>query len=94
MTEQTIYATILAPLITGAIGFLVVWYGRRFDARGQAEAALMGIGPVIIQEQNKRIDELSRANDDLWRREHQCQRDLSELRSRMERVERRLDNDG
>lgn len=46
------------------------------DDRAKAEIALLGIGPQIIQQQNERIDQLSRDLDTLWARERECREEL------------------
>jgi GTP cyclohydrolase II len=62
---------------------------KQYEARAHAEAALMGIGPTIITQQNVRIDQLSAQLDVLWKRERDCQEQLDDARSRIERLEKR-----
>ena len=75
-----IYAVVTSGVISLVGGVAIAMVAKRFDARGQAEAALIGIGPQIIREQNTRIDQLSSQIDDIYRREQECQRDLRETR--------------
>jgi uncharacterized coiled-coil protein SlyX len=92
-----VWVTVLAFVGTGVMTLLVTRYGKHHDARGLAEAELLGIGPKIIKEQNDRIASQRDEIDGLWKelqrvveRERKCQSDLIEclfqLRSAQQRI--------
>jgi len=92
-----IEALLWAGGVSLIVGILTALFGKRFDARGQAEAALMNAGPSIIKEQseqirdlNNRIDQIRGEFDKLWRREHECREDLADAIRRLADVERRI----
>lgn len=62
--------------LTGVVTYIVARGNKQFDARAQAEAALIGIGPQIIREQNTRIDALYKQCSDCWERERECREEL------------------
>lgn len=91
-------ATFGAPLLTAVLGFGLAKLAKGHDARSTAEAALIGIGPQIIVDQNKQISEL---RDDLTRmwerlnestaREQACQRQLIEHERKISDQNGRID---
>lgn len=88
MLDSNLWSAIGAAAGTGLITYFVNRSTRNFDARGQAEAALIGIGPKIIEEQNKRIDSLTKSLDLLWAAERKCQVDLGAALARIAALER------
>lgn len=87
MPESNLWATILAVFGTGVVTFVVTRLSKGHDARGQAEAALIGTGPTIIAEQNRRISGMQKDLDRMWvelqemaKRERKCRDDLAETR--------------
>lgn len=88
MLDGSGWSAIGAALGSGVIMFIVARATKNFDARGQAEAALIGIGPKIIEEQNKRIDSLTKSIDTLWAAERKCQTDLATALNRIAALER------
>lgn len=86
-------------LFTGA--FIVALFARaakRGDQRAAAETALWNAAPLMIREQNVRIDALGTEINRLWsenrqtrEREQQCQQDLTEAKERIARLEGRMD---
>ena len=98
---DNLWATIGSIVATAVVTYLISRATRNFDARGQAEAALIGIGPKIIEEQNRRISDLSAENARMWTivQEHrteiirlsaieaQCQNDLRQALARIARLE-------
>lgn len=91
--------TSLAALVFGgAVSFTIARMSKNSDARGAAEAALIGIGPAIITEQNRRIEILNKEVARLWsewrkaiEREQECRRRLDALEQRnKDRDERRI----
>lgn len=92
MTERmdtNILASLGGILLTGVITYGISRISKSSDARGQYEATLLGIGPKIIEEQNRRIDELSRQWRDCIQREQECQSQLRTAFSRIEALESR-----
>jgi hypothetical protein len=83
-------AIAVSGVVTLVGGVALAYFARRFDARGQAEAALIGIGPQIIVAQNVRIDALSRQVEDVYKREQDCQRQLSDANHKIAESERRI----
>lgn len=97
--DPNILAAIVSVTLTAVIGFIVARAGKRHDARAQAEAALIGIGPQIIKEQNLRINQqderinlLGREIDKLRERERDCQEQLDSANNRIALLESRIDN--
>lgn len=86
MAENNWWAAALAAIPTGIISYLVARSTKVYDARGAAEAALIGAGPTIIAEQNRRIEAIQNDNGRLWKqiqegytRERQCQENMGKL---------------
>lgn len=79
--------TIITAIGAAVITFAVARFGKSWDARGQAEAALMGIGPAIIQEQNKRIGNLTEQIEALWKRDRECREELADGNRRLRLLE-------
>ena len=90
----------LAALITA----IFTRSAKRGDARAAQEAALVGLGPQLVREQNVRIDTLGKdidrqrtEIDRLWeenrtarRREQECQEDLHDAQRRIATLEQRM----
>lgn len=91
--DNNLVAGGIAALVASTITFLFARYGKGLDAREQAEAALMGIGPAIIAEQNKRIAQLSDDIAAIWEREHDCRVQLNEAQKRIDMLEHRMNGD-
>jgi CheY-like chemotaxis protein len=103
---SNIWATVASLFTASLIGFIFTKLVKRGDARAQAEAALIGIGPTIIKEQNVRIDQLSQESDrqrkeieqqreefhKVWVRERECQEHLQEVNTRLAVLEGKLDS--
>lgn len=90
MSDSNWWAVILAAVATGTVTYIVGRLSKNYDARGAAEAALIGTGPTIIAEQNRRIQSIQEDNGRLWRqiqeghdRERKCQEEIGELREQV-----------
>lgn len=90
VVEPGVIAYYAVPVLTAALAFAAGRYNKGFDARTAAEAALIGTGPTIIAEQNRRIEGLQREMDRLWKqlrevneRERECQDQLREQRHQL-----------
>lgn len=85
-------ALVVGAATTAAVGYVVARLSKHHDARGLAEAELIGAGPKIIEQQNKRIDAMQGEITRLWgearaaygrendalTRERECRDELSE----------------
>lgn len=83
MQDVNWWTSISTIILTGVVTIGITRWGKNLDARGLAEAALIGIGPQIIAQQNTRIDSLSRQCDDCWRREKECRDELDRQKTSM-----------
>lgn len=90
MQEGNVWAAILAAVGTGLVSFFISRLSKNYDARGAAEAALIGSGPTIIAEQNRRIQAIQDDNGRLWRqvqegheRERKCQNEIQALQDQV-----------
>lgn len=81
---------VIAAVIAGA-ATLVAGF---FATRTKIDTALISIGPKIIEQQNIRIDQLTREVEALWQRDHECQRELAGAKMRIEMLERRMPGTG
>lgn len=97
MDGSNAWAAVVAATITGVFAWAVNRLSKGYDARGAAEAALIGTGPVIIAEQNLRINGLQTEMSRLWDqlrealdREQRCQRDLAECMFKLKDVEQKM----
>lgn len=90
MADPNVIALILGAASTAFAGYLATRTIKRGDARAEAEAALIGIGPKIIEQQNARIETLTKQMEALWDREHECQRELAFAKNRIEILERKV----
>lgn len=90
MADANVIATVVGVVATAFTGFLATRMLKRTDARAEAEAALIGLGPKIIDQQNVRIDQLSREVDAIWRRERECMKELDEAKVRIALLERKV----
>lgn len=67
MAVEANWAALAAGVVgTGAVGYIVARLSKGTDARGLAEAELIGAGPKIIEQQNKRIDAMQGEITRLW----------------------------
>lgn len=85
--DVNLTAVLGAATITGAFTFLVMRSSKHYDARSAAEAALIGTGPTIIAEQNKRIASMQTEINNLWaqmqqsyKSERECREQLTDFR--------------
>jgi hypothetical protein len=62
-----LFGGIAAALTTGIVTYLITRSSKGMDARSTAEAALIGIGPSIIANQNIRISALETEHTRLWK---------------------------
>lgn len=88
--NANIISAITALLVGGVVTYGVGRLGKGHDARAAAEAALIGIGPTIIAEQNRRIGAM---NDDVQRMWGQLRESFAreqECLSRLNALERML----
>lgn len=90
MAEANWWAAALAAIGSGLITFWISRLSKSYDARGAAEAALIGTGPAIIIEQNKRIAALTADSHRLWtqiqegyERERRCRDEIQVLQGQM-----------
>lgn len=83
IADPNFLASGLAIIATGIVTYLITRFGKAADARGLAEAALVGIGPIIIEGQNKRISELTNQVDMLWTRDSECREKLAAAAARI-----------
>lgn len=83
MQDINLWTSIGTIVLTGVVTITITRWGKNLDARGLAEAALIGIGPQIITAQNIRIDALSRQCDDCWKREKECRDELDRQKREM-----------
>lgn len=92
MTPAEINAlTSVATLILGSlITYALTRLGKAADARVAADAAVMGIVPPIIEQQNKRITQLTEEVERLWERDRECRRELDEANDRILILERKV----
>ena len=88
MTEVNWWAAGLAAVASGVVSWWISRVSKIYDARGAAEAALIGSGPTIIAEQNRRIEAIQEDNGRLWRqvqegyeRERKCQSEINTLQA-------------
>jgi hypothetical protein len=86
MAEINLLATLGSVLLTAILTYGVTRVGKGYDARAAAEAALIGTGPTIIAEQNRRISALTEDSGRLWvqiqesyKRERECRDSLTVL---------------
>ncbi len=86
MSDANWWAATLAAIASGLVSFFITRLSKNSDARGAAEAALIGTGPTIIAEQNRRIQAIQEDNSNLWRqiqegheRERKCQDEINVL---------------
>lgn len=90
VAEVNLLASIGAIFLASVLTYLFSRFGKAADARGAAEAALMGLGPAIIQEQNKRIAQASAQIEALWKRDEECRRELRASAERIYILERKV----
>lgn len=90
MQDVNLWTSIGTIVLTGIVTITITRWGKNLDARGLAEAALIGIGPQIIAQQNTRIDMLSRQCDDCWKREKECREELDRQKTRMHDALKRI----
>ena len=83
-------ATAAAAFAGAFLTFLVGRISKNWDARGQAEAALLGIAPPIIAELNKHIAQLNEQIEALWKRDYECRRELEKAKQRIFVLERKI----
>ena len=90
MQEGNWWAAILAAIGSGLVTFWISRLSKSYDARGAAEAALIGTGPAIIIEQNKRIAALNADTAKLWdqiqqgyARERKCHEEIQQLQTQV-----------
>lgn len=88
--DTNILASLGGILLTGVITYGISRISKASDARGQYETTLLGIGPKIIEEQNRRIDELSKQWREIWQREQECRHDLNTALRRIAALEKRM----
>lgn len=95
--DPNIVALIVAPILTGVIGYIVARASKGQDVRSAAEAALIGMPGPIIAEQNVRIDALTKEVARLWselrhavEREQECRNQLRRQADRISDLERRI----
>lgn len=88
---------IIAAIVTGAIAFVAARVGKRYDARIAAEAALINLGPQIIESQSARIKaceenntRLEENNNNLWKALSEERRIHGECLNRLAKIERTL----
>ena len=79
-----------AAIASGVVTWWVSRLSKMYDARGAAEAALIGSGPTIIAEQNRRIQAIQDDNNRLWKqvqegyeRERKCQNEINVLQGQV-----------
>lgn len=90
MSEGNWWAAILAAVASGVVSYWIARISKAYDARGAAEAALIGSGPTIIAEQNRRMGEMQTEINRLWhevqlahKREQKCMQRVSVLEARL-----------
>jgi septal ring factor EnvC (AmiA/AmiB activator) len=90
MSEANWWAAALAAIASGIVSWWISRLSKSFDARGAAEAALIGTGPTIIAEQNRRIQAIQEDNGRLWQqvqeghvREQKCQEEVNTLQEQV-----------
>lgn len=91
MADVNVISVVVGAGATALAGYLATRTIKRGDARAEAEAALIGIGPKIIEQQNIRIDSLSKQIEYLFTREQECRVELTAARDRIEILEKKLE---
>lgn len=88
--DGNLWAVALAAASSGLVTFIIARASKGYDARSAAEAALIGTGPTIIAEQNRRIQAIQEDNGRLWaqvqesyQRERECRVEISELQNQL-----------
>lgn len=87
VADPNFIALAVGGVVTTITGILIARASKQSDARAQAEAALIGLGPQIIAQQNARIDALTTQIDAIWKRELECRRELDLAKRRIESLE-------
>jgi hypothetical protein len=64
--NSDLIALITAPVVTAIVTWWLANRSKNSDARLQTESQLLGLGPIIIQGQNKRIGELEAQISSMW----------------------------
>lgn len=62
------FGLVAAAATTGLFALLTMRRSKYYDARQASEAAMWGIGPKIIEDQNKRIESQNTEISQLWQR--------------------------
>jgi peptidoglycan hydrolase CwlO-like protein len=83
MSEANWWAATLAAIASGVVSYWISRLSKTYDARGAAEAALIGSGPTIIAEQNRRISELWDQMQAGHKRERKCQEEVNALQTQV-----------
>jgi hypothetical protein len=78
-----LFGLIAGAATTGLFAYLTMRRSKYYDARQSSEAAMWGIGPKIIEDQNKRIENQNTQIGQLWERisatdrlHQECRNDL------------------
>jgi len=95
--DSNAWPTVLALVGTGVVSLLIGRISKGFDARGAAEAALIGTGPAIITEMNRQNGLLQAEITRLWTqareysdREQKCRQELAECQFNLRSMEQRV----
>jgi hypothetical protein len=77
------FGLVAAATTTGLFAYLTMRRSKYYDARAASETAMWGIGPKIIEDQNRRIESQNTQISKLWERindtdrlHQQCRSDL------------------
>jgi hypothetical protein len=62
------FGLVAAAATTGLFAFLTMRRSKYYDARSASETAMWGIGPKIIEDQNRRIESQNTQISKLWER--------------------------
>jgi hypothetical protein len=62
------FGAVAAAITTGLFAYFTMRRSRSYNAREASEAAMWGIGPKIIEDQNRRIESQNTQIGQLWER--------------------------
>jgi hypothetical protein len=75
------FAAVAASVTTGIFMYATMRRSKNYDARQASEAAMWGIGPKIIENQNERIEKQNTQIAQLWERINDTDRLHQECRN-------------
>jgi hypothetical protein len=77
------FGAVAAAVTAGLFAIFTMRRSKNYDARAASEAAMWGIGPKIIEDQNKRIENQTIEMGRLWERINETDRLHQECRNNL-----------